>query len=47
MVMLWEEWQDQLLNGKPTAVVAPTQKAAIQTGKSLKKNILKKVLKST
>ena len=47
MVMLWEEWQDQLQNGKPTAVAAPTQKAAVQIGKPLKKNILKKVLKST
>jgi len=47
MVMLWEEWQDQMQNGKSTAAAAPTQKAAIQTGKSLKKNILKKVLKST
>jgi hypothetical protein len=43
MVMLWEEWQDQLQNGKPSAVAAPTQQAAIQTGKSLKKNILKRM----
>jgi hypothetical protein len=47
MVMLWEEWQDQLQNGKPTAAAAPTQKAAIQTGKAFKKNSLSKVLKST
>jgi len=46
-VMLWEEWQDQLQNGKPTAAAAPTQKAAIQAGKALKKNSLSKVLKST
>ena len=47
MVMLWEEWQDQLQNGKPTAVAAPTQKAATQAGKQLNKSSLKKVLKST
>jgi len=42
MVMLWEEWQDQLHNGKLTAAAAPTQ-----AGKALKNNSLKKVLKST
>lgn len=47
MVMLWEEWQDQLQNGKPTAVAAPTQKASTQAGKPLKKRSLHKVLKST
>ena len=47
MVMLWEEWQDQLQNGKPTAAAAPTQKAGIQAGKVLNKNSLSKVLKST
>ena len=47
MVMLWEEWQDQMQNGKSTAAAAPTQKAATQAGKQLNKNSLKKVLKST
>ena len=47
MVMLWEEWQDQLQNGKSTAAAAPTQKAATQAGKQLNKSSLKKVLKST
>ena len=47
MVMLWEEWQDQLHNGKPTAAAAPTQKASTQSGKQLKKSSLHKVLKST
>ena len=47
MVMLWEEWQDQLQNGKSTAAAAPTQKSAIQAGKAFKMNSLRKVLKST
>jgi len=45
--MLWEEWQDQLQNGKPTAVAAPTQKAYTQAVKPLKNRSLHKVLKST
>jgi hypothetical protein len=47
MVMLWEEWHDQLQNGKPAAVAAPTQKASTQAGKPLKNRSLHKVLKST
>jgi hypothetical protein len=47
MVMLWEEWQDHLQNGKSTAAAAPTQKAATQAGKQFNKSSLKKVLKST
>ena len=47
MVMLWEEWQDQLQNGKPAPATSSTQKASVQTGKPFKKSSLSKVLKST
>jgi len=47
MVMLWEEWQDQLQNGKSTAVAEPNQKVTTQPGKPLKNSSLHKVLKST
>jgi hypothetical protein len=47
MVMLWEEWQDQMQTGKPKAAAVPNQKASIKESKPLNKNGSHKVLKST
>ena len=47
MVMLWEEWQQQIQSGKPGVLIKPGESTEKSTSKALPKNRLKKVLKST
>jgi len=47
MVMLWEEWQQQIQSGKPGGLIKPGESIEKSKPKALPKNRLKKVLKST